>query len=122
MAPVEARFAARRAFGGVEQAKELHRHERSFRWLDDLQRDVRYAFRTLRRSPGFTAVVILTLAVGIGTTTAVFSVVNGIPIKASALYRFGIAGRHRACGAGHRRPGRHKHGKVSCSASLGSLP
>jgi putative ABC transport system permease protein len=81
MMPDEARLAARRAFGGVEQAKELHRSERSFGWLEDLQRDVRYALRTLRRTPGFTAVVVLTLALGIGATIAVFSVVNGILIK-----------------------------------------
>src|SRR5215217_6149318 len=50
----EARLAARRAFGGIEQAKELQRDARSIRWLDELRQNVKYAVRTLRRAPGFT--------------------------------------------------------------------
>src|SRR5712691_5964661 len=58
MTPDEARFAARRAFGGVEQTYELHRNARSFVWLDDARRDLQYAVRTLPRSPGFAAVAV----------------------------------------------------------------
>src|SRR5580765_836376 len=56
----EARNAARRAFGGVEQMKDRHRDARSFAWLDDARRDVQYAARSLRRTPGFAAVAVLT--------------------------------------------------------------
>src|SRR5262249_27653808 len=62
----EAGRAAMLALGGVEQTKELHRESGSFGWVEDLKRDVRYAMRTLAKSPGFTVAVVLILAVGIG--------------------------------------------------------
>jgi predicted permease len=79
--PDEARRLARLAFGGPEQVKEECRDARGTRWLEDLLRDFRYALRTLRQRPGFAAVALLTLALGIGATTVMFTVINGVLLK-----------------------------------------
>jgi predicted permease len=81
IAPDEARRQARLALGGLEQVKEACRDARSTRWLDDLAQDVRYALRTLRRRPGFAAVALLTLALGSGATTVIFTVIHGVLFK-----------------------------------------
>jgi predicted permease len=77
----EARRAALRSFGGVPQVQEVHRDMRSFAWLEDARRDIRYAFRVLQRTPGFTAVAILTLALAIGAATAIFSVIDAALLR-----------------------------------------
>ena len=77
----DARAAALRAFGGVEQMKEIHRDDRSARWLENLTRDVRYGVAGLRREPGFTMVAASVLALGIGANTAMFSLVDGVLFK-----------------------------------------
>ena len=81
----EARLAARRAYGGVEQAKQRHRDERSILWLERLSRDFRFALRQLRKSPGFALTSVLTLALGIGAVTSVFSVVDAVLLKPFAF-------------------------------------
>jgi predicted permease len=79
--PQEARRQARLALGGPEQVKEKCRDARGTRWLEDLLQDFRYAVRTLRNQPGFAAVALLTLALGSGATTVMFTVINGVLLK-----------------------------------------
>src|SRR5690348_18499106 len=73
--------AARMALGGAEQVKEECRDARGTRWLEDLLQDFRFALRTLRQRAGFAAVALATLALGIGATTVMFTVINGVLLK-----------------------------------------
>src|SRR5581483_2673955 len=81
LSPEDARWDARHRFGAIAQMKEEHRDRRSFQWMDTLLRDFRYGFSSLWRAPGFTIVVVGVLALGIGGTVAMFSVVDAVLLK-----------------------------------------
>ena len=102
MGPQAAAAAARREFGGVAHAKEAYRDRRGVPWLETLFRDFRYGARALRGNPGFTAAAVLSLALGIGASTAVFSMFHALmmrmlpvshPEELVSLYRTGAWGR-----------------------------
>ena len=81
LSAADARHAARRAFGAAEPMKERYRDRRGLPWLEDLARDVRHGLRGMRRHPGLTVTAIVTLALGIGANTALFTVIDAVLLK-----------------------------------------
>ena len=81
MTPEEARLAAKREYGGVEQVKELHRAERTFVWIEQFLKDIRYGWVNLLRNPGFTLVAVTALALGIGVNATIFGIYNAVALK-----------------------------------------
>jgi putative ABC transport system permease protein len=98
--PNLARHAAHRAFGNVTRAQERFYESSRVMWLDHLQRDIRYACRTLVKNPGFATVAVLTLSLGIGATSAIFSVVYGVLLKPLPFHE-----PDRLVAVSHRAPG-----------------
>jgi putative ABC transport system permease protein len=81
MSPADAKLEARRAYGGISQAKELHREERSVLWLEQVLQDLHYSCRGLLKAPSFAAIAVLTLALGIGANVAIFTLVNAVLLQ-----------------------------------------
>ena len=113
MAPDEARRVALAHFGGVQRVREEHRDVRRLQWIEDFAGDVRFALRTLRRTPALAGAAIVILALGIGANTAIFSAVNAV-----VLQPLPFPAQDRLMMIGEENPEKHWHLQMAAPANL----